>query len=187
MTEIRAEAIWAAALSHPMRVRILRQLLHAGMAQPVELARRWDTTIDTMRRHFHRLHSLGVIERTDRPHLGGRAAYRPCHRAAAQEALWRFGAPLPGHVHERFAMRVSTIVGSQRTAVARLRARRAQLGISQSALARSVGISADTLRLIERGRIDPRLRQLLVIADELDFPPGQLFAAEPGHQADTCP
>lgn len=174
MTEVRAEAIWATALSHPLRVRILRQMLHAPHAQPVELARAWETTIDTMHRHFHRLRELGVIERADRS--GTRAAYRLHNASATQEALWRLGAPLPVHLEERFATRLSTIVLSHQTALERLRARREHLGMSQPQLARRTGIGEDTLGRIERGQTDPRLSQVLVIADELDFPLEQLFA-----------
>src|SRR5215218_9391778 len=110
MTEIRAESIWAVALSHPMRVRILRHMLHATVAQPVELAGRWGTTVDVMHRHFHRLHDLGVIERADQPGTSGRATYGLLNRPAIQEALWRLGAPLPVGLGTRFAVRISNVV-----------------------------------------------------------------------------
>lgn len=39
---------------------------------------------------------------------------------------------------------------------------------------------------IERGQIDPRLSVVLVLADQLDYPPEQLFGGATGPQADTC-
>lgn len=184
MTEIRAESIWAAALSHPLRVRILRQMLHARHAQPVALASEWQTTIDVMHRHFHRLRDLSVIERLDRP--GERATYRLRSTSATHEALWRLGAPLPVDINERFATRLSTIVLPHRTALERLRARREQLGLSQPQLARRTGIGVDTLGRIERGQADPRFSQVLVLADELDFPLEQLFTRVGSRHADAC-
>lgn len=186
MTEIRAEAIWATALSHPLRVRVLRHLLHATVAQPVELARTWETTVDVMHRHFHRLRGLGVIERTDRPGARGRAAYRLSNRRATQEAFWRLGAPLPAGLGTRFAVRMSTAVQSRQTAFDRLRARREQLGISRPELSHRTGIHLDMLGRLERGQVDPRLSIMLVLADELDYPPEQLFAGAASPHAETC-
>jgi len=187
MTEIRAEAIWATALSHPLRVRILRHMLHVRTAQPVELARCWRPSIDTMHRQFRRLRDLGVIERTRDPQSSGRATYRLRSAAATEEALWRLSAPLPVNFGERFSMRLSTIVETHLTALERLRARREQLGLSQPQLARRTGLGEKTVGLIERGQFDPRLSQVLVLADELDFPPDQLFAFKPTDHADACP
>lgn len=131
------------------------------------------------------LRDLGVIERVDRSR--GRATYRLRSTSATHEALWRLSAPLPVDINERFATRLSTIVLSHRTALERLRARREAIGLSQPQLARRIGIGEVTLGRIERGQIDPRLSQVLVLADELDFPLEQLFASGPADHADACP
>lgn len=187
MTEIRAEAIWAVALSHPLRVRILRHMALGVVAQPVELARRWGTTVDVMHRHFHRLSELGLIERTKRPQKFGRSAYRLRDRQATEEALWRLGAPLPARQRaERLAAHTSTIASTRGTALERLRARREQLGLSRTELARRSGIRPDMLGRIERGQMDPRLGLMLVLADELNYPPEQLFGGPAGPHAETC-
>lgn len=175
MTEIRAEAIWANALSHPLRVRVLRYMLHVPTARPVELAARWQVDADAMREHFRRLRELGVIELRNRSDQGG-GAHRLCDLAATDEALWRLGAPVPARYGpRRLAARVSTIQGEQSTVVERLRARREQLGLSQPELSRRAGLHSETVGRIERGETDPRLSVVLVLADELGYPPEQLF------------
>jgi transcriptional regulator with XRE-family HTH domain len=75
---------------------------------------------------------------------------------------------------------MSTTVQSQQTALDRLRARREQLGLSQTELARRTGLRLDRIGRIERGQIDPRLSVVLVLADELDYPPEQLFGGAAG-------
>lgn len=188
MTQIRAESIWATTLADPLRVSILRRMLQASAAIPAELARWWQVDPGAMRRQFHRLRELGVIEPTGRPELYGRGAYVLRDKQATANALWRFDAPVPTHdAAERFAARASTIDGPHRTAVQRLRARREQLGLSQATLSRRVGLHSETVGIIERGHTDPRLSVVLVLADELALPPEQLFGsrgADP--QADAC-
>jgi DNA-binding XRE family transcriptional regulator/DNA-binding transcriptional ArsR family regulator len=187
MTEIRAEAIWAVALSHPLRVRILRQMVPAYGAAPAELARRWGTDLSVVRRHFRRLRELGLIERTNRPEKLGRSAYRLCDRPATEEALWRLGAPMPARERaERLAALASAVESPRRVVLERLRARREQLGLSRTDLARRSGILPDMLGRIERGQTDPRLSVVLVLADELDYPPEQLFGGTASPQAETC-
>ncbi len=130
MTEIRAEAIWAVALSHPLRVRILRRMEHAYGAAPAELAQRWE----------------------------------------------RLGAPLPARERaERLVALASAVESPRLTVLERLRERREQLGLSRTELARRSRIRPDMLGSIERGQTDPRLSLVLVLADELNCPPEDLF------------
>lgn len=174
MTEIRAEAIWARALAHPLRGRVLRHMVHVP-AQPVELAARWQVDADEMRKHFRRLRELGVIEPRNAAELD-RGAHRLCDLQATEEALWRLGAPVPARYGpRRLAARVSTIRAEQSTAVERLQARRQQLELPQVELSRRAGLHSETVGRIERGETDPRLSVVLVLADDLCYPPEQLF------------
>jgi DNA-binding XRE family transcriptional regulator len=187
VTEVRAEAIWAAALVHPLRVRILRRMLEAHTAVPLELARWWEIDSSVMRRHFRRLEKLGLIARAERATTRKPRAYCLRDRASTEEALWRLGAPVPARESgERLAARTSAIAVPRRTEVERLRARREQVGLSRPQLARRIGIRPEMLGRIERGQIDPRLSVVLVLADELDYPPEELFASGLRPHAETC-
>ena len=187
MREIRAEPIWATALAHPLRVRILRQMLRSHAVSPADLARPWEIDAGVMRRHFHRLRDLGLIKEADRPERRSRGASTLRDRQATREALWRLSAPIPvGDREERLAARITTIESPRRTALERLRLRREEVGLSQPELARRAGLNSEMLGRIERGRVDPRLSIVLVLADELDYPPEQLFAGTPAPHAETC-
>lgn len=181
MSEIRAETIWVRALSDPLRVRILRRMLHVHAA-PTQLAGMWGMDVVVLRRQFRRLRELGLIARTRRRDLHGRGVYHLRDVPSTEDALWRLGAPVPARARaERLAARVSTIEPAQMSALDRLRARREQLGIERPRLARRAGIRPDMLARIERGKTDPRLSVVLVLADELDYPLERLFAGGPPH------
>ena len=57
----------------------------------------------------------------------------------------------------------------------RLKALRKEIELKQSVLARSTGISEDTLSRIERGLLSPNLDILRLIAERLEMPLGELI------------
>ena len=66
---------------------------------------------------------------------------------------------------------------------ANLRAARARLGVSQSAIAAAVGIKQTLLSKFERGTTEPRICILVKLAASLGCLPGDLLD---GYSADTC-
>jgi transcriptional regulator with XRE-family HTH domain len=57
----------------------------------------------------------------------------------------------------------------------RLRAERDRLNVSQETLAEIATVHRTHLAALERGRREPHLSMLLVLADALEVPPGTLF------------
>ncbi len=66
---------------------------------------------------------------------------------------------------------------------ANLRAARARLGVSQSAIVAAVGIKQTLLSKFERGTTEPRICILVKLAESLGCLPGDLLD---GYSADAC-
>lgn len=62
---------------------------------------------------------------------------------------------------------------------ARVRARRAELGLSQEAAAHACGVHWTYLGQVERGQRSPRVENILRFASGLDTTPGQLLDGLP--------
>lgn len=68
----------------------------------------------------------------------------------------------------------------------RIRARRAELGISQEGLDARTGVHWSYLGQVERGQRNPSLRNLLRIAEGLQIDPGDLVKGLPAPPADDA-
>ena len=85
-------------------------------------------------------------------------------------------SPTPGvPLHRQHALQPDAW-GRLRAAVGELRRIRERRQISQTELARSVGIEPSQLGRIERGEVDPRLTVLLALAEALDTSFSDIFA-----------
>lgn len=73
------------------------------------------------------------------------------------------------------ANRVATVLEPLRTFTTNLRARRAELGLSQEAVAAEASMDQSQYSRIERGEVDPSIRTLTRIARALGTTPSELL------------
>jgi ribosome-binding protein aMBF1 (putative translation factor) len=163
---------WAKALTHPLRVRILRQMVEADSVSPSQAARTFGALLGDTNYHVRRLCDLNVIEPTRRGRGRNQdTRYRLVDRTATRDALWRIDATPPRSPEPRASHPpcTKTLIRRYRSAE-ELRRRREELGLSRRQLATLTGIGADYLGRIERGQSDPRVSALYALADELRIP-----------------
>jgi DNA-binding XRE family transcriptional regulator len=166
-----ADLAWSRALAHSVRVEILRALLEHEPGTPSGFAATLEIPLGVASHHVRRLRDLRLIRIARRTHRRGAVQhhYRLVDRDATAQALWRWGlapedAP-PSDPHGGDLGQPAR--ETMQRVVAELRRRREQRAISQTALARRAGISAEYLGRIERGEADPRMSVLLALASEL--------------------
>jgi len=172
---------WAKALTHPLRVRILRQMLEADSVSPGQLARTFGTVLGDTNYHMRRLCELHVIEPTRRGRGRNQdSRYRLVDRTATRDAIWRIDAtpPRSPEPHAPHPPCTRTLVRRHRSAD-ELRRRREELGFSRRKLATLAGIRAEYLGRIERGQADPRVSALYALADELRIPLVDILDPDP--------
>jgi DNA-binding XRE family transcriptional regulator len=172
----RIDLAWSQALAHPVRVEILRALLHEEPGTPSGFAATLEIPLGVASHHVRRLRDLRLIRITRRTHRRGAVQhhYRLVDHAATAQALWRWGL-VPDEDAQPAARGGQSRETMQRV-VAELRRLRERRGISQMALAHRAGISPDYLGRIERGEADPRMSVLLALAGELGTTLRELFA-----------
>jgi transcriptional regulator with XRE-family HTH domain len=73
------------------------------------------------------------------------------------------------------ANRVATVIEPLRTFTTNLRRRRAELGLSQEAVASEATMDQSQYSRIERGEVDPSIRTLTRIARALESTPSELL------------
>jgi transcriptional regulator with XRE-family HTH domain len=73
------------------------------------------------------------------------------------------------------ANRVATVIEPLRTFTTNLRSRRAELGLSQEAVASEATMDQSQYSRIERGEVDPSIRTLTRIARALESTPSELL------------
>jgi DNA-binding XRE family transcriptional regulator len=172
---------WSKALTHPVRVRILLQLLERELSSPVDLAESFGLRLSVVSHHVRRLRDLRLIRLAKQTQRRGAVQhhYRLADPEATAHALWRIGvaAPPPGVPAHRRRAPDSDAWARLRHAVAELRCIRERRQISQQTLALRIGIEPSQLGRIERGEVDPRLTVLLALADELETSFSDVFAA----------
>lgn len=169
------------ALSHPVRVRILKLGLQVETISASELAQALDAPLGVVSYHVRMLHRAGLLEPAGSTPMGGsvRHSYRLQDPALTAQAL------VQGDELGRLAMpadveRERTNAGRRKRLGSVLAARREAAGVSQLDLATRVGISATTLSRIERGDSDPAATLLCRLADELHAEPGEILTEAMG-------
>lgn len=179
-TEPPIDLAWSKALVHPIRVRILLELLERELASPVDLAESLGVPLGVLSHHVRRLRDLRLIRLAKQTQRRGAVQhhYRLTDPDETAHALWRIGvaAPPPGVPVDRRRGPETDAWARLQCAVGELRRIRERRRISQQALARRAGIEPSQLGRIERGEVDPRLTVLLTLAEELDTPFSDIFA-----------
>lgn len=79
-----------------------------------------------------------------------------------------------------------TAAGIQKRLGLRLRHHRERVGLTQVALAESIGLDASTIRALESGRRGCSLHVLVNLAQELGITPGELLDAQTAKDAETA-
>jgi DNA-binding XRE family transcriptional regulator len=176
------EVAWSRALTHPVRVEILQQLLMHEGGTPAGFAAALEVPLGVASHHVRRLRDLELIRMVRRTHRRGAIQhhYALVDPAATAHALWRYGLQSPATPGPAQPSAREQGVSSWETmerAIAELRRRREQQGVSQLTLARRAGIHPDYLGRIERGEVDPRVTVMLALASELDTTLRDVFTA----------
>ena len=171
---------WSQALAHPVRVEILRVLLEHEPGTPSGFAAALEVPLGVASHHVRRLRDLRLIRIARRTHRRGAVQhhYRLVDRDATAQALWRWGL-MPEEGRRAPARRRPSRGWPARRCSASspsCAARREREGVSRTALARRIGVSADYLGRIERGEADPRMSVLLALVAALDATLRELLA-----------
>jgi DNA-binding MarR family transcriptional regulator len=155
---------WAKALSHPVRVGILRALIDSDLRSVGELAAKLAVTSAAARYHVSRLHKLGFVKRMPdaSPHQGRRSTYGLRDRTEAILATEQSDF-YPRRRRKRSPQESKDL----RALGGMVRAEREQQRVDLADMARRLGIGALYLERIEQGEADPPATLLLRCARAL--------------------
>lgn len=164
---------WARALSHPVRIGILRALVDDEIASSVDLAPKLGVSHGVVRNHLRRLEELGFVALTTRtPVRDARRRYFGLKdRTEAIVALEHSDLQLRQRRPSRKELGTLRAVGGV------LRAHREEQQLPLTGMAHRLSISSLYLERIERGDVDPPVTLLMRYAGAVGMSCAELAMA----------